>query len=252
MHVLDIDLDFFLDGRVTGRADDPNSRPDDWGITPWAPEAVTAFIERTLNLRRKTPGAVVQSHHEVFYHWSTLIGRQALEAPFSVCHVDAHADLGCGMPGWEYLHSEFLELPLVGRAHPMKGVEAMNYGSYMAFAIGNRWFTEIDFVVPESSHDDIPLNLLRESDLEPDGTLFRPNKVLQLELRYMSREEIESRRLDARPLYTIGKSVGEPRIPLRIIAHDSVRDRYKGVTWDYVFLSHSPGYTPSSADACCL
>lgn len=249
MHVLDIDLDFFLDGRVTGRADDPNSRPDDWEITPWTGEAAVAFIQGALNLQHKTPGAIVQSHHEVFYHWRRLIGRGELQVPFSVCHVDAHADLGCAMPVWEYLNGDFLKLPVRDRAYPREGIQAMNYGSYMAFAIGNRWFTEVDFVVPECWRDDIPLNLLRESDLEPNGSLFRPNRSLQIELRYISPDEVESLRCGGRPLYTIGQSVGEPRIPLHIIAHDSLGDRYKGVTWDYVFLSHSPGYTPTSADA---
>jgi hypothetical protein len=41
---------------------------------------------------------------------------------------------------------------------------------------------------------------------------------------------------------------GEPRIPLNIITIENVGDRYARTSWDYVFLSRSPGYVPSYAD----
>jgi hypothetical protein len=44
------------------------------------------------------------------------------------------------------------------------------------------------------------------------------------------------------------KPIGEPRIGYNIIHQDTIAGRYAGQEWDYVFLAHSPGYTPTSAD----
>jgi hypothetical protein len=61
MRVLNLDLDFFLNDRVNSRADDPNNRPDDHGLKPWRVLQVRKYLKESLNLNRKTPGAIVQS-----------------------------------------------------------------------------------------------------------------------------------------------------------------------------------------------
>lgn len=244
MRVLNLDLDFFLNERAHGRKDDPNSRPDNWGLVPWKADAVVEFIENALNLRTKVPGAVVVSHHEVFYHWRDLIERGALNTPFFACHVDAHSDLGCGTPAWVYLHSDFLELSLAARRYPMEGDEGLNFANFMAFAIGNRWFSAIDFVVPSFWRNDFPIPMF------PSSEVLKPNRELQIELLHAPREQIEACVSEGRRRVTsILKSRNEPKIPLHLLAHDSVRGRYDGQNWDYVFLSHSPGYVPTAADA---
>ena len=249
MRVLNIDLDFFLNDRAHGRPDDPNARPENWGLTPWKPDQVVAYLDTALNLKTKVPGRVVQSHHEVFYHWRDLIERKELTAPFFICHVDAHADLGMGMPAWVYLHSDFLQLPLSERHHPLEGEEGLNFGSFMAFAIGNRWFSQLDFVVPSFWRDDIPQFMLIDECVARSGELFRPDRELEIELMYASREQIEATLYTPGMFLSVRKSVGEPRIPFNIIGQQSAIGRYEGQTWDYVFLSQSPGYTPTSADA---
>jgi hypothetical protein len=247
MRILNIDLDFFLNDRAHGRADDPNSRPDDWGLTPWKADEVVKYLEGALKLKEKTPGRVVQSHHEVFYHWRELIEREALSTPFFICHVDAHSDLGMGMPAWVYLHSEFLELPLPARRFPVEGKEGLNFGSYMSFAIGNRWFSEIDFIVPPFWRDDIPQFLL--TDKCTSSEFVKANQELEIELMYAPRQQIKGHFYTPGKFIAIRKSVGEPRIPLHVIAQQSAAGRYEGRKWDYVYLSRSPGYTPTKSDA---
>jgi hypothetical protein len=247
MRVLSLDLDFFMNRRVTSRADKIDSRPDNYDLVPWQPEVVVQYLENTLNLKGRIPGKVVVSHHEVFFHWRNLIELDRLAAPFFVCHVDAHADLGMGLPSWVYLHSDFLELSLADRAHPMVDIWGLNFGSFMAFAVANRWFSEIDFVVPIFWHDDIPQVLLTEAHVSRNGEFIKPDTELHIELMYAPREQIEPVHL-CRPFMDVRKSVGEPTIPFNIIAERSVGRRYEGKQWDYVFLSHSPGYVPSVAD----
>lgn len=104
LNVLDIDLDFFLDKTVDGRSDNPANRPDEYGIVPWSVADVTDFLENTLNVGMNNSGAVVQSHHEVFYQWKNLIEARGLVVPFKVVHVDAHSDLGLGcLSSWDYV-----------------------------------------------------------------------------------------------------------------------------------------------------
>lgn len=250
MNVLDIDLDFFFDRRVDGRSDDPGKRPDEDGLVPWSVTEVTDFLENTLYLTPKRPGSVVQSHDEVFFLWRNLIDAGELEAPFKLVHVDAHSDLGMGFPGWTYLHSEFLALNVSDRPKAQLGDYGINFGSFLAFALGCRWISETDFIINQNWHDDILRSLLTQSSYEyveekaPMGVLPYGKYDLEIELMQTPKWEPTSswEIMDER------KSIGEPRIPFRIIPIESIGARYSKTNWDYVFLSHSPGYVPSYAD----
>jgi UPF0489 domain len=250
VRVLNLDLDFFLNDRATMRADTAKARPKD--LTPWEPERVLNFLQNTLNLRCKVPGRIVRSHDEVFYRWRDLIQRRALTIPFFVAHVDAHSDLGMGTPSWVYLHSEFLELPLTRRARPKRGVWGLNFASYMPFAIGNCWFSEIDFITPRCWHDDILRTILADDCPVPNGAreeFYRPNISLPIELMHATNAQIDQTISQMSDFSTVRRKIGEPRISLNIVSDDCVGARYSGQLWDYVFLSRSPGYTPKSADS---
>jgi hypothetical protein len=166
MNVLDIDLDFFLDRSVHNRADDPSSRPDDQGIIPWPAQEVANFVETSLNIGTNNPGRVVQNHDEVFYQWKTLIEANELTVPFKIVHVDAHSDLGMGFHSWPYLHSEFLSMDVRERPGARRGDDGVNFGSFLAFAVGCRWISEIDFVINPNWLDDIPRYLLSRPSYE--------------------------------------------------------------------------------------
>jgi hypothetical protein len=250
VNVLDIDLDFFLNRRLDGRSDDPNKRPDDDDLIAWSAADVTAFLEGTLNIR-KSPGAIVQSHDEVFYHWRNLIDRRELAAPFRVVHVDAHSDLGMGFPSWAYLHSEFLSMSISERPNAKKGDWGVNFGSFLAFAFGCRWISQADFVINRNWHDDIPRTLLSQKSHElveekaPNGVLPYGGYELEVELMQTPIWDPMTSLWDS---MEVRKPIGEPRVPFNIIPAESVGDRHAHTGWDYIFLSHSPGYVPRSAD----
>ncbi|SRR6266508_3521710 len=245
MNILNLDLDFFLNGAVYRRSDDINERPDDEGLVPWKADAVIRFLEDSLNLRASSPGSVVRHHDEVFFIWRELLQRNAITKPFFVCHVDAHSDLCMGSTACIYLHSDFLELPLLQRQYPKEGDDGINFANYISFAIGNRWIYEIDFIVPFFWQDDIPWWSLADESINCPRETFRKGTQLQIELMYAPRKEIRKRY----DFPKIRKPIGEPKVPLNIIPCKSLLNRYRDVHWDFVFLSHSPGYTPTASDA---
>jgi hypothetical protein len=159
-------LDFFLDESVNDRSDDPANRPDEYGISPWPTADVIDFLENTLNISMNNRGAVVQSHHEVFYQWKKLIETHQLVSPFKVVHVDAHSDLGMGSTSWTYLLSDFLSMDINDRPEAQQGDDGINFGSFLAFAFGCRWISEADFIINHNWHDDIPRNLLSQESYE--------------------------------------------------------------------------------------
>jgi hypothetical protein len=95
MTVLDIDLDFFLQQRVTGPR---RRRPSCKDIAPWAASAVEKFLVQQCGLdsRKPLPGSIVKEHHELFDIWQHLIETGQLTVPFDLVHIDAHADVGMG------------------------------------------------------------------------------------------------------------------------------------------------------------
>lgn len=251
MNVLDIDLDFFLDHSVSHRSDDINNRPDEYGLVPWTVTAVSEFLENTLKVERECSGGVVQSHHEVFFEWKKLIERGELAVPFKVVHVDAHSDLGLGSLSWTYLHSQFLAMDVYDRPKARQGDDGINFGSFLAFALGCRWISEVDFIVNHNWHDDIPRVLLSQDsfnfveDKSPLSVL--PYGDYNLEIELMQTPEWDPM-TSVWNMMEVRKPIGEPRIPFNIITVESVGTRYSHASWDYVFVSHSPGYVPSYAD----
>jgi hypothetical protein len=250
LNVLDIDLDFFLDGRIDGRSDELNNRPDEFGLVPWSETDVTNFLENQLHLTESYVGAVVQSHDEVFYQWRALIDSGELIFPFRLVHVDAHSDLGMGFPSWTYLHSDFLSLKPADRSSAQRGDYGVNFGTFLAFALGCRWISEADFIINRNWHDDILRSLLSQQSYEfveersPTGVLPYGKYDLEIELMQTPKWEYTScwDPIEKR------KPIGEPRIPFNILPVETLDDRYSKIKWDYVFLSHSPGYVPSYAD----
>src|ERR1041384_5829102 len=155
MHILNIDLDFFMEGSVTGGDHDLAHRPDQLEVNPWAAKDVVDFLENKLNIGEKNFGNIVTDHDEVFYLWKSLIGSGKLSVPFNVVHVDAHADLGLGYD-LDYLYTDFLSLPRADRPYAPRSDKGINLGSYLSYAVRCRWISGIDFVVNRNWGDDIP------------------------------------------------------------------------------------------------
>ena len=240
-----------MDRSVSHRDDDPANRPDDYGIVPWSIEETTQFVEQRLNVSLGNAGAIVQSHHEVFYEWKRRIEAEELATPFKVVHVDAHSDLGMGSISWPYLHSEFLDLKVDERPMAQQGDEGINFANYLAFALGCRWIGEVDFVINHAWHDDIPRYLLSNGSnalveqKAPWGVL--PYGDYSLEMELMQMPKWDPMKSTWEPM-EVRRPIGEPRIPFSVITVESLGARYANTNWNYVFLSHSPGYVPSYAD----
>ncbi len=99
MMVLDLDLDFFLTDCCPLAK--KGERPCSDAAKPWDEAAVTDYLERHLGLSKShpIPGIITQTHDGALPFWQTRMERGLLTRPFSVVHIDAHADLGIGKPG---------------------------------------------------------------------------------------------------------------------------------------------------------
>lgn len=62
MHILNLDLDFFLNEAVYRRSDNINERPDDEGLVPWKVDAVIRFLEDSLN--REVSASCLDFYHK--------------------------------------------------------------------------------------------------------------------------------------------------------------------------------------------
>jgi UPF0489 domain len=144
--VFDIELEFFLhDTAIWNRSDGPRLDPEEFGVRDH--EKAMLFLTSQCGLADPLPGAAVEHHDEAFYRWREAIDAGVLQPPFEVVHVDAHADLGLGDAGYEYLFSELLRRPVEHQRAPVTGDRGLGAGNYLAFAIACRWIAILTFVV---------------------------------------------------------------------------------------------------------
>jgi len=234
VRVLDIDLDFFVEGAAHWRAS-RDQRLKGAEFPPWSLEDASRFLDQQCRLEGKLPGLVVENHGELFDRWRDAIDAGTLQAPFSVTHVDAHADLGLGDAGYLYLLTTLVRLPVEERRHPMRGPEGLGDGNYLAFAIANRWLDELTYVFNTDAErpDDLMIPVMENFD--------RDAKHIALEPR--TREEID--RGLGKPLPSPQVPV-EPRIPFRFVPWRNFR---ASAPFDFICLAQSPAFTPPEADA---
>lgn len=237
MHVLDLDLDFFLD-RVPDRHSEGRRQDTEEGdpiYEPWDSELFQCFLEDHcgLSTSRPIPGRVLRHHDEAFYCWRELIRRGALTPPFLVTHVDAHSDLGMGEGTYTYIMGDLLHRPPEQRCIPDR--TRVTPGSYLAFAAACRWPSGIVFVQPEEQ-DDLPANLFRDYDTSSG----------LLELKCCDPNEIGRRtRTGCDPSRTPPMAM-EPPIPVTFVR---AWEYEPPEPVDYVVLAQSPDYTPNASDA---
>jgi hypothetical protein len=237
--VLDLDLDFFVlptEHMRSGRSRLPESR-----FSCSTPEEVEAFLERQCGLskRRRIPGRLCVDHDEAFDTWREWIGKGLIKTPFDVFHVDAHADHGLGDSSWVYLLTEILALPVGLRDQPRRGSDGLNFGSYLAFAVANRWIRSLTYVFgPDTpTLDGFP------SDIHT--IFFRGEnwKHGPIELPHFSKEQIEQILMVLPELPEPLER--EPSVPNSYVPGAEFRCR----KISHMVLAQSPGYTSASADA---
>ena len=111
MWVLDLDLDFFLDNCCPLAP--KGERPSSSCASPWTEREVVSFLENGLGLdtAHPIPGRITETHDGALAFWKERMDAGRLDKPFSVVHVDAHADLGIGKPGPGFVLNNVLGIP---------------------------------------------------------------------------------------------------------------------------------------------
>ncbi len=227
MRILDIDLDFFLSRISYGGARD--GRLDSGNYLPWPAQNVRTFLETRCGLSKanRLPGKVVLTHDQVFYDWRNRIESGQLLPPFEVVHVDAHADLGMGDGGYQYLMTELLGKPASMRSYPRSDEgSGIGEGNYLAFAIACRWISKLTYVHHPECGDDLLTCHMKNYD---DNSGF-------VQLKYYGDTPISE---DRSPLAL------EPEVPFEKISCELFQNSGPS---DWVYLAQSPSYTPESAD----
>lgn len=231
--VLDLDLDFFLDGAATWRSQE-DDRLDAADFPPWPLGQVFSFLRERCGLDRRLPGFVVENHGEMFPLWRGAIDAGRLVSPFHVTHVDAHADLGQGDSGYVYLMTSLLFEEPENRRNPTEGEGGLADGNYLSFAIACRWLSELVYVHNGSSGGDDVLPYHMEG-------FSRSAENVQL-VSVRSRSELRDNLLTPEN-FTVAHR--EPRVPFRAVAWDQFQ---ADQPFDFICLARSPPFTPAESD----
>ena len=245
MHsVLDLDLDFFVWPVFRGPVD---GRPTDDECSCASPDQVRTYVEKRCGLSRgsKLPGHLCKKHDEAFDTWRGWRSQSTLDDQFSVDHLDGHSDLSFGDASWSYVFETLLSLPPRERANPERGVDRLNEGSYLTFAIANRWIERLTYVYPTGPWDgSIHDSDRRRGGLPPDLNrfLFKDRKVESglIELLHVDRKGC-NKLVSGQSICPLSR---EPQVPIELMSSsDYLR---QGLT--HMILAHSEEYCPKRAD----
>ena len=226
MQVLDLDLDFFLSDCCPLAP--KGERPSSDCASPWTEAAVASFLENNLGLDRKRPipGRIIETHDGALAFWKERMDAGTLSRPFSIVHVDAHADLGIGKPGPGFVLNNVLGIPpeerdAFSRYYTQKQLDEANY---LLFALAFRWIDALTLVRDPFSRPDLPPFCV------PECEGYRPIRL----------ESFVSKLFE-------GCYGPEPETPFTVY-HDpaAVRIREPFTCMD---LAVSPRYAPKEADA---
>ena len=152
MIVLDLNLDYFMKKVASSNEESITDRlPDkDYGSCVWNEDEVRNFIENNLCLSKKNriKGCIVKGHNEALFFWKNLIDQNKLVVPFSVIHVDSHADLGLGYSSLDYIKNTLLKYPVENRFENRlykkdEVYRDVGIGDYLLYAIAFRWIDRL-------------------------------------------------------------------------------------------------------------
>lgn len=222
--VLDIDLDFFLNGLCPLAKE--GERPSLLGHEPWSPEQLADYLEGHLLLSsaRPTPGRVFSTHDGALLWWRELIKAGRLSPPFHVTHVDAHSDLGIGKPGPGFVLYNVLA------KHPSQRLSLEEFyktrqldeANYLLFALAARIIGRLEDVQCAFSQEDIPGQILHSDQKH----ICLPQSFPQLFEKQNGAEPVI-------PFYRTKDPEGF----------------YASEPYDFVSLALSPRYAPMEAEA---
>lgn len=241
MRVLDLDLDYFLDEPVHDVEYSSDTRVTDEACieSVWSEARVRNFLENNLKLSRdkKVYGRVLKGHDEALYFWNELIESKKLIAPFSIMHVDSHADLSFCDVTKTFVLDELIfwepknRIPRYCENFEINGdYYNIGIGNYLLFAIAFRWVKDLTYCTnPNCDPGDIPREILSKSI---------PDHLLQSYDLYIKLQPTEHHCESNYPQ--------EPVIPLRIIP--KIEFVQNADVFDFISIAQSPNYTPENAD----
>lgn len=233
MLVLDLDLDFFVDPTAHWVDLEDLTRLDESDYTVWPVVEALRFLREQCGLSKPLPGWRIERHGQAFHEWSAAIDEEALSTPFSICHVDAHADLGSGESVWTRLMGEIMHLPVSERPKASKSL--VTDGSYLAFALAAGWVDQLSYVYCDSGGEDVFPYFFENQDLSASS----------LQLVAVPPEVIAGSRFVGMEWIAETKTHSDPPIPFTASnwrQHQAIQEP------DALVVCRSPNFTPPSAD----
>ena len=230
--ILDIDLDFFVTPVVHWPPDDERRPADDYSV--WPVDRAIDFLRDRCGLTGKLPGFLTENHSELFPLWRDGLESELLKPPFHVTHLDAHADLGLGDAGYVYLMTSLLFDPPEKRRYPKVGPAGLNDGNFLLFATACRWIHDLTYIYGDGGGEDELFLVMKDFDPRSD----------HIQLAATTKEDIDAviHDLDKR----LSASHFEPAVPY---TSSHWNDFQSDGPYDFVCLTRSPPYTPSTADS---
>jgi hypothetical protein len=226
--VLDLDLDFFVHG-VAHFRDFHAGRLDDNEFPAWDVDKALAFLRERCGLTGRLPGVVVEHHGELFGRWRDAIETGRLAVPFSVTHVDAHADLGLGDAGYVDLLTRVVHQPLDQRRDPGS---ALGDGNFLAFAAACRWLSDLTYVYNhEGGGNDVMSYVMENFD----------SNAAHVRLPALTKAQLEQLPFDKPQPAGL-----EPPIRFAMVSGLNFQ---ASEPLDVICLCRSPAFTPPAADA---
>ena len=241
MRVLDLDLDYFLDEPVHNVNYSSNERVTDEACVKsvWSEARVRDFLENNLKLSkdRKVEGRVLKGHDEALYFWEELLKAKKLDAPFSIIHVDSHADLSYGDVAKSFVLNDLIFWkPEIRNTRHCAGFEIdgvyhnIGIGNYLLFAIAFGWVADLIYCAnPNCDPGDIPREILSR------GVPAYLSQPYDLYIKLQPSDD-----------YSDNDCLREPVIPLRIIPQ--IEYVQNDESFDFINIAQSPNYTPENAD----
>ena len=239
MKVLDLDMDYFLDYPVDNIRYDSEQRVDDVRVinSVWSEERVRLFLENNLGLSKnnKIMGRIVKGHNEALFFWKELIERELLDYPFSVVHVDSHADLGIRDESLIFILDDLICWNVENRIRSC-GSDCekdgrfynIEIGNYLLYALAYRWIEKLVYCGnPNNESGDVPPQILLKGLPSYDFDRIIKSKI---KLQPLNEDSL----------------FDEPEIPFKVIP--KVEQVSFSGDFDFVLLAQSPNYTPKNAD----
>jgi len=244
MRILDIDLDFFLDEIAHFRKKN-EVRLNKKHYSPWSEAQVVDFLENRLGLdsANRIPGKHFIHHDEVFHYLKEQIEDGMLLPPFSVSHIDAHSDLATSIDGcFLYIMETMLRRPRELRTDvsDAKGLQKLNEGNFLIFMLACGWLSDLTFVKHDKTKEYYNPFFFKNNDTSTN--IFQLKTYKKGLLRH----------------YAVGSTNLQEKMGLFKYTRKGRQVKFNETNWryfktkkpfDYIFLTQSPNFTPSTSDA---